>query len=99
MVKRKIIWSPRAKFDLLTILDFYYRRNSTKTYSKKLSASLRKSIRLLEKHSEIGVRTDVNNVRNLIKGNYNIFYEIKSDDVEIITIWDGRQDTDKLNIK
>ncbi|NCO55651.1 MAG: hypothetical protein COS14_02100 [Bacteroidetes bacterium CG02_land_8_20_14_3_00_31_25] len=99
MVKRKIIWSPRAKFDLLTILDFYYRRNGTKTYSKKLSASLRKSIRLLEKHSEIGVRTDVNNVRNLIKGNYNIFYEIKSDDVEIITIWDGRQDTDKLNIK
>ena len=99
MVKRKIIWSPRAKFDLLTILDFYYRRNGTKTYSTKLSASLRKSIRLLEKHSEIGVRTDVNNVRNLIKGNYNIFYEIKSDDVEIITIWDGRQDPDKLNIK
>lgn len=98
MVKRKIIWSPRAKFDLLTILDFYYRRNGTKTYSKKLSASIRKSVRLLEKYSEIGVLTDVSNVRNLIKGNFNIFYEIKTDYVEIITIWDSRRDSNKLII-
>ena len=99
MVKRKIIWSPRAKFDLLAILDFYYRRNGTKTYSRKLNASLRKSVRLLEKYSEIGVLTDVSNVRNLIKGDFCIFYEISTDHVEIITIWDSRQDSNKLIIK
>ena len=99
MVKRKIIWAPRAKFDLLAILDFYYKRNGTKTYSRKLSASIRKSIRLLEKYSEIGVLTDISNVRNLIKGDFNIFYEIQTDYVEIITIWDSRQDSNKLIIK
>lgn len=99
MAKRKIIWSARAKTDLLTILNFYYKRNGTKTYSKKLNISLRKSIRLLEKHSEIGVRTDICNVRNLIKGNFCIFYEIKPESVEILTLWDGRQYPDKLLIK
>jgi toxin YoeB len=99
MVKRKIIWSPRAKLDLVSILDFYFKRNGTKTYCVKLNAAIRSSIRLLEKHPEIGVKVDVKNLRNLIQGDFSIFYEIKSEAIEIITIWDSRQDPDKLEIK
>jgi plasmid stabilization system protein ParE len=99
MVKRKIIWSPRAKIDLFNILDFYFQRNGTKTYSIKLNTNLRKSIRLLETHPEIGVQTDIENIRNLIHGDYEIFYEIKAKSIEIITIWDSRQDPEKLKIK
>lgn len=99
MVKRKIIWSPRAKLDLVSILDFYITRNGTKTYSLKLNAAIRSSIRLLEKHPEIGVKVDIKNLRNLIQGDFSIFYEIKSDTIEIITVWDSRQDPDKLEIK
>lgn len=99
MVKRKIIWSFRAKSDLYSILEFYYKRNGTKRYSKKLNTSLRKSIKLLEKQSEIGLNTDIVNVRVLIKGCYCVFYEVQNETIEIITIWDGRQDPDKLEIK
>jgi plasmid stabilization system protein ParE len=99
MVKRTIIWSPRAKIDLFNILDFYFQRNGTKTYSIKLNGNLRKSIRLLETHPEIGVKSDIENVRNLIHGNYEIFYEIKIKTIEIITIWDCKQDPEKLKIK
>ena len=99
MVKRKIIWSPRAKLDLVSILDFYFQRNGTKTYSVKLNAAIRSSIKLLEKNSEIGVKVDVKNLRNLIQGDFSIFYEIKSEAIEIITIWDSRQDPDKLETK
>jgi len=98
MVKRKIIWSPRARLDLLGILEFYFKRNGTITYSKKLNANIRKSVRLLEKYSEIGLQTDVINVKNLITGDFGIFYEIKPEIVEIITIWDTRQNPEKLNI-
>ena len=98
MAKRKIIWSSRAKLDLFEILDYYYKRNGTKTYSKKLNLTLRKSIQLLKKYPYIGIKTDIHSVRNLITSDYNIFYEIKSDSVEIITIWDSRQDPDKLNL-
>jgi plasmid stabilization system protein ParE len=96
MVKRKIIWSPKAKSDLLQILDFFFKRNGTKSYSKKLNSSIRKSVRLLERYSEIGINTDIHNVRNLIEGDYSIFYQIKSDTVEIISIWDNRQNPDNL---
>lgn len=99
MVKRKIIWSSRAKIDLFNILDFYFKRNGTKTYSIKLNTNLRNSIRLLEHHPEIGVKTDIENVRNLIHADYEIFYEIRIKTIEIITIWDCRQDPKKLKIK
>ena len=56
-------------------------------------------MRLLEKHPEIGIKVDVKNMRNLIQGDFGIFYEIKSETIEIITIWDSRQDPEKLNIK
>jgi hypothetical protein len=39
MVKEslEIIWSPEALADKLEILDYWYRRIGTKTYSKKLN--------------------------------------------------------------
>jgi plasmid stabilization system protein ParE len=99
MVRRRIIWSDRAKFDLINILDFYNKRNGTKTYSKSLNANIRKTIRLLEFQSEIGAKTDVRKIRNLIIGNYAVFYEIKPQTIEIITIWDSRQNPENLKIK
>lgn len=99
MAKRKIIWSPKAKLDLFEILDFYYQRNGTKTYSKKLNSNFRKTIRLLANYPDIGVQADVQNIRNVIEGDYSIFYEIKSTTIEIVTIWDNRQNPDDLPIK
>jgi toxin YoeB len=99
MAKRKIIWSPKAKLDLFEILDFYYQRNGTKTYSKKLNSNFRKTIRLLANYSDIGVQADVQNIRNVIEGDYSIFYEIKPTTIEIVTIWDNRQNPDDLPIK
>jgi plasmid stabilization system protein ParE len=98
MVKRKIIWSLQAKIDILAVLDFFYKRNGTKTYSRKLNLSLRKAIKLLENNPDIGVHTSIPNVRNLVHGNYNVFYEIKTDVIEIITIWDSRQNPEDLEL-
>ena len=97
MVKRKIKWSHRASLDLLEILDYYYKRNGTKTYSKKLNTKLRNSIRLLEKQSDLGVESDILNVKNLIEGDYSIFYEIASTTIDIIAIWDNRQNPENLH--
>ncbi len=76
MVERKIIWSARAKANLSEILDFYYLRNGTKTYSKKLNFAIRKSINRLKKHPDIVVPTDFHDIRNLIEGDFCIFYEL-----------------------
>jgi len=42
MAKQRIIWSPRAMLDLFVILDFYYKRNGSKTYSIKLNENFRR---------------------------------------------------------
>jgi len=98
VAKRKIIWSSRAKLDLFEILDFYLKRNGSVTYSKMLNSKIRKAIKLLETHSELGIHTDVQNIRNLIEGDYSIFYEIQPLTIEIITIWGNLQDPAKLDI-
>ena len=99
MAERKIIWSSRAKINLSEILEFYYKRNGTKTYSKKLNSDFRKSINRLKKHPDIGVRTDTHDIRNLIEGDFCVFYEIKPETIEILTIWGNRQNPENLVIK
>jgi plasmid stabilization system protein ParE len=86
MVKQKIEWSSRAKTDLSTILEFFYIRNGSKTYSKKLNSKLRKTIRLLSVHPLIGIQSDVEDIRAIVEGEYAIFYQISEEAIRIITI-------------
>ncbi len=99
MAKRKIIWSVPAKCDLLEILTFYFSRNGTKIFSRKLNLSLRKTIKLLEKNPDIGIQTNHQNIRNLVHDNYYIIYKVNPDTIEILAIWDSRQNPDDLKIK
>ena len=99
MVKRKIEWSSQAKTDLSNILEFFYIRNGSKTYSRKLNLKLRKAIRLLSRHPLLGIQSDVENIRALVEGDYAIFYQLTQETVRIIMIWDCRQDPDNLTIQ
>lgn len=96
MVRQRIIWSPRAKLDLFEILDFYYKRNGSKAYSVKLNEKFRKAIKLLEKYPALGIRTDISNVRVLVEGNYAVFYLIKTEVIEILSIWDCRKNPEEI---
>ena len=98
MAKRKIVWSSKSKYDLLKILEYFYQRNGSKTYSKKLNARIIRSVRLLCTQPNLGLMTDVDNIRILIEGDYAIFYQPDDDKIKVISIWDSRQDPDNLII-
>ena len=98
MAKRKVIWSPQAKIDKFRILKYYLKRNGNKVYSQKLFHRFKKATKLLIMHPEIGVKTDIKNVRNLIEGDYCVFYKLKPEHIEIITIWDSRQNPQQINL-
>ena len=56
--RKKVIWSDKAKQDLLEILDFYNQRNENIKYSPRLFKKILKDISLLlhlsnHKHLEI----------------------------------------------
>jgi plasmid stabilization system protein ParE len=99
MVKRKIVWSNRAKIRLFAILDFYIVRNNSKTYSIKLQKLISKEVNLLLKQPDLGLKTSEDTTRGLIIENYIVYYEITDDKIIIHTIWDSRQNPDNKIIK
>ncbi len=99
MAKRKIIWSNRAKIRLFEVLNYYLKRNKSKTYPIKLYRSINKELKLLLKYPDLGLRTTEDSIRGLIVGHYFIIYEVLDDKIIIHTIWDSRQDPDSLTIK
>ena len=65
MVKRKIIWSNKAKIKLFEILEYYTERNKSTAYSKKLYDKFSKGLVLLREQPEIGIKTDFEEVREI----------------------------------
>lgn len=94
MEKLKIVWSDVANEKLEEILFFYFVRNESETYSKKLFKKFIQDIRLLSYAPNIGIATKNKNVRGLIIEDFIVYYEVKNKVVLILTIWDCSQNPD-----
>ena len=99
MAQSKIVWSHRARIKLYSILEFYADRNKSKIYSAKLYTRFNKEIKLLAKHPNLGIKTEIESVRGLIVGEFIIYYEHQDNTIIIHTIWDSRQNPDNLTIR
>ncbi len=96
MVKRKkVIWSDKARQDMLEILDFYNQRNGNVRFSSRLFKKILKDISLLSAHAFLGKQTDHETIRVLIVWEYLIFYENHADTIFITNIWDSRRKPEK----
>lgn len=98
MAQRKIIWSQIAKIRLFEILDFYNTRNKSRRYSEKLYREFVKQLSLVDKHPEMGIRTEMDAIRGLIIGHFILFHEVKSESILVHTVWDSRQNPEKLKL-
>ena len=97
MVKR-IVWTQRAIAIFQNILEYYFVRNGTKTYSSILNKEIKELISFLKKHPFLGRKTEIDHIRVLIKGEYKIFYRIDKQEIIILLIWDCRPNPDSLNL-
>ena len=97
MVKRKIIWTLKAKNQLFSILEYFAKRNKSKTYSLKLHKKIKSEILITLKQPNIGKQTDILNIRGLIIENYIVFYELLDTNIIILNILDCRQNPENLN--
>ena len=98
MVKR-ITWTSKAEQVLNQILEYYYQRNGNKIYSRRLNKEIKKLVSALKKHPYLGKKTETNNIRVLIKGNYKIIYELTTNDIIILVVWDCRQNPEDFRIE
>ena len=97
MVKR-IVWTSKAEHLFTKILKYYAERNGSKKYSKKVNSDIKNLISLLKKHPFLGQKTELKNIRVLIKGNYKIYYQLKPKEITIHLVWETRQDGEKIDI-
>ncbi|WP_298139814.1 type II toxin-antitoxin system RelE/ParE family toxin [Flavobacterium sp.] len=98
MAKRVIVWTEAAKSELKYILEFYSFRNKSKTYSQNLHKKIQSELNLLMLQPEIGKKTDLINVRGLIIENHIIYYELNENHIIILSVWDARQNPNRLKL-
>jgi plasmid stabilization system protein ParE len=98
MAKTVIVWTSNAKFELKYILEFYNFRNKTKTYSLNLYRKIQSEIDHLIFQPTIGKKTDIINVRGLIIENHIVYYELNENQIIILSVWDSRQNPDRLKL-
>ena len=95
MVKQ-IIWSRLAHSNRLQILDYWLTRNGSVEYSIKLNKLFDDAVELISKHPRIGKETEMPGVRIKIIRDYYLTYRETDKTIEILTIWDSRQDPAKF---
>lgn len=95
---KRVIWTSQADLIFTKILEFYIERNGSKGYSRKLNSEILSLITILSKQPFLGIKTDHENVRVFIIGNFKIFYQIDNDKLIIYFVWDCRQNPESINI-
>ena len=101
MVKR-IVWSANALSDRIQILDYWFARTGSKTYSKKLDKSIKTLIKHLISFPEMGRKVpeaDENNIREIIIRPYRIIYQLQESSINIITIVHSARDLSNPKLK
>ncbi len=93
---KKLIWSVRAQNDKKEILNYWRNRNKSNAYSKKLNELFKESVKFILDFPQIGKTTDDPKARIKIVKDYLIIYEETETQISILTIWDNRQNPDKL---
>ena len=93
---KQIIWSLRAQKDKREIFKYWSERNKSNRYSQKLNQLFKEAIQLLREHPYIGRSTDDDSIRIKIVKDYLLIYEITETSINILSVWDGRQDPSKL---
>lgn len=94
---RRIIWSRRAQNDRIEIFKYWNERNKSNLYSKKLYGLFIEAVKLIAEYPEIGTPTDNKNARIKIVKDYLIIYEMdEKEQLLILTIWDSRQNPERV---
>lgn len=98
-----VVWSDSAIEELRSIYDYLYFQASKRVADKISNAIVDKSL-LLEETPRAGQKEELlthlnKEIRYLIEGNYKIVYWIDENIVSIATVFDCRQNPQKLKSK
>ena len=96
---KQIIWTVKAKNELLEILEYWLNRNKSNAFSVKLNKLIQKKLALISEYPNIGRKTDVENVFVSIVHQYLVYYQTDEKNIYVLTIRHGHQNPETLKLK
>lgn len=96
---KEIVWTETAVQDRFQIYQIWLSNNQTSIYSDKLEILFNESAKLIAEFPELGPMTDYQDIRAKTVGNYKLFYRTRESRIEIIRVWDTRQNPSDINLK
>lgn len=93
---RRIIWGRLAQKDRLQILYYWDNRNKSKAFSKKLNRLFKHDLNLVCNFPLIGKPTNKPNIRIKIVKEYLLVYEIHTEKIVVLRVWDTRRNPKDL---
>ncbi len=95
---KRVVWSRDAQLDKLQILQYWARRLGNKTYSAKLEKRFYHAASLVGRMQGLGKRVRDREERAYIAGDYELYYKIYADFIEILRVWDTRRNPEDLKL-
>ncbi len=92
----QIVWTIDAKEHLNEILEYWYQRNGTKTYSQKLYQTAKNALKTLAKYPESGRLTENSQIRAKIIKDYYLFYKFNNTHLFVVGFCDMRRDPEYI---
>lgn len=78
-------------------ISFYNKRNDNSKYSKKFVNKIKSSLSVLKINPLLGIQVaNKKDYRVLILKKHKVFYKVSKKNIEIILIWDSRQNPNKI---
>lgn len=96
---KQIIWTFKAKNELIEILQYWINRNKSTAFSIKLNALIEEQLNMISEFPGSGRNTDLPNVQVKIIHKYLLYYELTDDTLYILTIRHGRKNPKTLRLK
>ena len=85
--------------DRMDIFGYWNRRNGSAEYSRKLNVLFIAALKTVCEFPESGITTDRASVRAVLVRDYLLFYKDLPQEIYVLTIWDTRQDPNKLSTR
>ncbi len=93
---KRLKWTEFSKSQRKDILEYWNNRNKSKEYSRKLNKLFDKIALMILEHPEIGVKISSSECRGRLIKDYYIIYINSEKSIEILSIFDTRQNPEKL---
>lgn len=97
-MSKEIIWSLKARNELIDILEYWIERNGSNNFSSKLHTLINENLELLLRFPEIGKETDITHVRVRPIQNYLLYYIFDDSSLYVLTIRHQKRDSDTATI-